>query len=431
MGLALDGLYSVAAVVGAPAWAYRLLRTGKWRTDWPGRFGRCPNIDSTGHKRLLIHAVSVGEVNAIRLLAERLAQSDPTLEIVFSATTDTGMARAKQLFEPRHQVVRYPLDLTRCVRRFLDAVRPDAVALVENEVWPNFTEQCARRGIALCVVNGRLTTRSFKRYNLIRPIALPMYGRLNTAAVQTQTYACHFTKLGVPTDRIHVYDTMKWDTAKIADHVDGAEELARAMGLDRSRQIIVAGSTGPGEEKLLINTCPPSAQLVLVPRKPERFEQVAQLATGMIRRTQHQDGSKRAVDGQRLFMIDTIGELRKAYALADAVIVGRSFLGMYGSDMMEPIALGKATIIGPHHSDFVEIVDALQSGGGIVVTDDPGPVVADLLHDRQRAARLAQCGRDVISARQGATDRHVQLLRSVIKPNTRHANSDPTTAKLV
>ncbi len=431
MGLALDGLYSIAAVVGAPAWAYRLLRTGKWRTDWPGRFGRCPKIDSTGHNRLLIHAVSVGEVNAIRLLAEKLVQSDPTLEIVFSATTDTGLARAKQLFEPRHQVVRYPLDLTRCVRRFLDAVRPDAVALVENEVWPNFTEQCARRGIALCVVNGRLTTRSFKRYNLIRPIALPMYGRLNAAAVQTQTYACHFTKLGVPIDRIHVYDTMKWDTAKIADHVDGAEELARAMGLDRSRQIIVAGSTGPGEEKLLINTCPPSAQLVLVPRKPERFEQVAQLATGMIRRTQHQDGSKRAIDGQRLFMIDTIGELRKAYALADAVIVGRSFLGMYGSDMMEPIALGKATIIGPHHSDFVEIVDALQSGGGIVATDDPGPVVADLLHDSQRAARLAQCGRDVISARQGATDRHVQLLRSVIKLNTRHANSDPTTAKLV
>ena len=429
MGLALDGLYGIAAVMGSPVWVYRLLRTGKWHTDWPGRLGRCPPIDSTSHKRLLIHAVSVGEVNAVRLLVEKLAQADPTLQIVISTTTDTGLARAKELFEPRHQVVRYPLDLTRCVRRFLDAVSPDAVALVENEVWPNFTEQCARRGIALCVINGRLTTRSMNRYNLIRPIARRMYRRLTAAAVQTQGYARHFAQLGTAADRVHVYDTMKWDTAKIADHVDGADELAGALGLDRSRRIIVAGSTGPGEEKLLIDTCPPSAQLVLVPRKPERFEQVAQLAPGIVRRTQHKDGTQRPIDGQRLFMLDTIGELRKAYALADVVLVGRSFLGLYGSDMMEPIALGKATIIGPHHSDFAEIVDALQSGEGMVVTDDPGPVVADLLHDRHRAAQLAQRGRDVIRARQGATDRHVQLLLSVIKQDRRGVNVAPTTAK--
>jgi 3-deoxy-D-manno-octulosonic-acid transferase len=174
--------------------------------------------------------------------------------------------------------------------------------------------------------------------------------------------------------------------------------------------LIVAGSTAPGEDKLLIDTCPPEAQLLLVPRKPEWFAGVAALSPGIVRRTEHPDGQSRPLDGQRLFLLDTIGELRKAYALADVVIVGRSFLGLYGSDMMEPIALGKPTIIGPHHADFADIMGALIAGEGIIVSAEPGKVAAELLADPTRARALAERGRRVILSRQGATERHAELL---------------------
>ena len=415
MSVMYDIAYAVGVVASSPVWVCRLAATGKWRTDWAARFGRVEPLGRGAAKTLLIHAVSVGEVNAIRLLVQRLAERAPNLRLVISTTTDTGQARAKSLFEPRHRVVRFPLDFTFSVRRFLDAVRPDAAALVENEVWPNFMAECERRSIPVCLVNGRLSERSFKRYRMIAPIARRMYGKLTVAAVQTQAYADRLAQFGLPANRIHILDTMKWDTANIADRVDGADELGRAMGIDRSRPLIVAGSTGPGEEKLLIDMCPPNAQLLLVPRKPERFDEVAALALGIVRRTQHPDGSVRPLDRQRLFLLDTMGELRKAYSLADVAIVGRSFLGLFGSDMIEPIALGKPTLIGPHYGDFADTVEALLAGEGIIVTSEPGRVAAELLANRADAEALAQRGRAVIRERQGSTDRHVQLLLDLLE----------------
>jgi 3-deoxy-D-manno-octulosonic-acid transferase len=214
------------------------------------------------------------------------------------------------------------------------------------------------------------------------------------------------------------------------------------LGLDLRRPIIVAGSTGPGEEQLLIDTCPPEAQLVIAPRKPERFEEVARLAPGMVRRTQRPDqdagvqrpdsGAPRHMpnakcqvpnanrEGQapaepQLFLLDTLGELRKAYALADVVIVGRSFLGLYGSDLMEPAALGKPVIIGPHHDDFADTVQAMTQADAVIITGEPGKAAAQLLADRKRAAQLGDNARKCIEARQGSTARHAAMLRKLLE----------------
>jgi 3-deoxy-D-manno-octulosonic-acid transferase len=440
MGLGLDILYITAAAVSSPVWGFRLWRTGKWRTDWRARFGHLPTLPATDRKTILIHAVSVGEVNAVRTLVTMLeelssrgrgegdgfAGGRPRIDarptrVVVSVTTDTGLARARQLFEPAHAVVRFPFDLTGAVDRFLDAVRPDLVALVELEVWPNFLSRCARRGIPVCVINGRLSDRSFRRYRRFRPLLRKTFGRLSAAAVQTPEYAERFGALGVPAQRVRVLDTMKWDTAQVtpegenpADAIAGARALAAAMGIDPARPLIVGGSTAPGEDKLLIDTCPPEAQLLLVPRKPEWFEDVAALAPSIIRRTQHPEGTTRAVDGARLFLLDTMGELRKAYALADVCLVGRSFLGLYGSDPIESAALGKPTVIGPFHGDFADTVRALQDGGGILVTDQPGKAAAQLLADKSKASSLAAGGRRVILSRQGATRRHAELLLGML-----------------
>ncbi len=397
-----------------------MIRTGKWRTDWSGRLG-CINQKktSTGRKRVLIHAVSVGEVNAVRELVSMLSEPDSGVEVIVSTTTDTGYARACSLFE---QVVRYPLDFSRAVNRFLDRVKPDLVALVELEVWPNFVCECHRRNIPVCVINGRLSEKSHRRYRTVRPFIRPAFTRLAATAVQTAAYARRFESLGVPAEHIHILDTMKWDTACIADHVDGADELAMEMGIDHNRPILVAGSTGPGEEQMLIDQRPKGVQLILVPRKPERFDEVAKLSPGIIRRSQHPAGQQRPVDHTMLFLLDTMGELRKAYALADVVIVGRSFNGQGGSDPIEPAALGKPVVIGPDHFNFADVVDAFHAENGMIVTRQPGEAAARLLADPDEADTLARRGRSIIMKRQGATRRHDELIRQLINKHTKQGS---------
>lgn len=411
----VDLVYLLAALLTSPVWLTRMIRSGKIRTDWPGRFGRAPDPGSAGRPRLLLHAVSVGEINAVRLLVEDLAARGHAPQIIIATTTDTGFARAVSLFGDRHLVVRYPFDFSFAVNRFLDRVRPDVVGLVELEVWPNFTAACARRGIRICVINGRLTARSAARYRRIVPLVRSSFQRLAFTAVQSEQYAQRFCEMGVAPDRIQITGTMKWDTAQIAEDVEGADELARAMGIERTRPLVVAGSTAPDEHALLREAVPDGVQLLCAPRKPEWFDQAATDLPGCARRSRGDCGSS---SGR--FLLDTIGELRMGYALADVVVVGRSFGQLHGSDMMEPVALGKPTIVGPAVSDFQATVDALLAGGGLLQTDRDGLAadLAALLDEPQRGAQLAANGRAVIRAHQGATARHAELLLELLDPRS-------------
>jgi 3-deoxy-D-manno-octulosonic-acid transferase len=202
---------------------------------------------------------------------------------------------------------------------------------------------------------------------------------------------------------------MKWDTVRLVDQVNGAAELATAMGIDGTRPLVVAGSTGPGEEERLIRERPQEVQLMLVPRKPERFGEVANLDPGMIRRSLRPDGGEGS--GGDLFLLDTMGELTKAFSLSDVAIVGRSFVPLGGSDPIEAVALKKPTIIGPRHENFRDVVAALDQAGGIRVTDQPMAVVRELLANPEEGRAMGERGREVIRNRQGATERHLQLLQ--------------------
>jgi 3-deoxy-D-manno-octulosonic-acid transferase len=420
----LDLLYLLAAAVTAPIWLTRMIRTGKIRTDWLGRFGRATVLSRSGDApRVLLHAVSVGEVNAIRLLVEQLVRDCSGIQIVIATTTDTGHRRAADLFADRHTVVRYPLDFSFAVERFLNVVRPDAVALVELEVWPNFCAACRRRGIPVCIVNGRLTQRSFKRYRWIKPLLRRCFAQLRFAAVQNADYAERFRAMGVHGERLHITGTMKWDTAQIADEVPGASQLAADMGIDRDRPLIVAGSTAPGEHELLVQAVPNGVQLLCAPRKPEWFDQAAAALAGCVRRSAGQPSPRHSSQGREraLFLLDTIGELRQAYALADIVVIGRSFGTLHGSDMMEPVALGKPTVVGPAVADFQDTTDALLTGEGIIQTDpaELAAVLQRLLDDPALRKHLAENGRAVIRAQQGATARNAQLLQTLLPAPSR------------
>ncbi|NIN72244.1 MAG: hypothetical protein GTO46_10075 [Gemmatimonadetes bacterium] len=416
MARGYDLLYAGAALLGSPVLGFNLLRTGKWRTDWQGRFGKRPALPRDPRPTVLIHGVSVGEISATRELVRRLTREDaPPMRLAISATTNTGIERARRLYGSDHTVVRFPFDFSLMVRRFLDAINPDLIVLVELEVWPNLAQECQRREIPLCVINGRLSDSSYRNYRFVAPLVRPIFRTLAAAAVQTEVYAERFTDLGVPAERVTVTDNMKWDTARIADGVPGADELALAMGIDRSKPLVVAGSTGPGEEELLVATRPPGVQLLIVPRKPERFESVARQVDGIVLRTEHPDGAKRAVNGTELFLLDTMGELAKAYSLADVAVVGRSLKPRGGSDPIEPIALGKPTIIGPHHKNFADVVAAFREAGGIAVSDTPMAAATELLSAPGRAREMAERGREVIRARQGATERHAELVYRLLR----------------
>ncbi|MDX2115051.1 MAG: glycosyltransferase N-terminal domain-containing protein [Planctomycetota bacterium] len=411
LSLALDAAYAIAAAATAPWWMR------KARGGWAERFGRLDALPAPSGPRLLIHAVSVGEVNLTAPLVRLLA---PHADIVLSVTTDTGIARARALFGPTGpeaglaRVVRYPLDASWSVRRFLDAVRPSAVALVELELWPNFTGACHRRGIPVAIINGRLSARSFKRYRLIRPVLARAFGRLAFAAVQDADYAARFTHMGVAPERCHVAGTMKWDSASLETEIPGADELARELGIDRAAPLIVAGSTAPDEHELLERATPPGVQLLCAPRKPEWFDGAAAALPSCVRRTR---GG--APDPRRpRFLLDTIGELRKAYALADVVVVGRSFGSLYGSDPMEPAALGKPVVIGPSVSDFRATVDAMLARGAIVQTDRAGlaGVLGGLIGDPGERRALGERARECVRSHQGAARRHADLLMNLLRP---------------
>jgi len=340
--------------------------------------------------------------------------------LVISATTNTGIDRALALYGDRHPVVRFPFDFSWMVWRFLDTVQPQTIALMELEVWPNLVQEARLRGIPLVVINGRLSDSSFGSYRWARRWLKPMFQGLTAVAAQTEEYAQRFRELGTPSEGVTVTDTMKWDTVALVDEVEGARELAEAMGIDSDRPLVVAGSTGPGEEELLIGERPPGVQLLLVPRKPERFDEVARLAPGIVRRSLRLDGGfPRGVSGTRsappdLFLLDTMGELTKAYSLADVAIVGRSFVPLGGSDPIEPVALGKPTLVGPRHENFRDVVAALEEGGGLRVVDRPMEVAQELLADPDEGRAMAVRGREVIRRRQGATDQNAEILFRVL-----------------
>jgi len=428
----LDAALLLLAIVTAPVWIARMALRGKIRTDWGGRLGFAAELapPSPQRPRVLLFGVSVGEINAMRQLVDDLeADTQP----VIAATTDTGFARARALFGDRFTVVRWPLDFSFAVDRFLGRVRPTLVVLMELEVWPGMTRSCTERGIPIGVINGRLSSRSFVRYRRIARLIRPAFSRLSFAAVQTPEYARRFQAMGVPDSRLSVTGTMKWDTARITDVVEGADQLAGDLGIDRSRPLVVAGSTAGEEHALLRSAVPDGVQLLCAPRRPEAFDDAARTLAPCVRRTQRVRSAAEpgnhalSAAGADRFLLDTIGELRQAYALADLVVVGRTFGNLHGSDMMEPVALGKAVIIGPAVGDFQEAADTLLAAGGLMQTtaDELPLAVRTLLADRDAARAMAERGRAVIRSNQGASRAHAALIRAQLAELLSEKNSAP------
>lgn len=405
-----DLCYALGAILLLPVWLPRMVLKGKFRTDWPARLGRGAELPRTGRPRVVIHAVSVGEVNAIRGLVERLAADRMQPEIVVSVTTDTGIARAQALFGARHAVVRTPFDFSPAVRRWFDRTRPDLLVLVELELWPNMTRIARARSVPVAVVNGRLSDRSIGRYRRVRRLVRGMFARAELVLAQNKDYAARFAELGAR--EVLVSGNMKWDSVAIRETVPGVERLAEEMGIPVGARVVVAGSTEPGEEQLLRDALPPDVRLVIAPRKPEWWDGVAANLPGCVRRSRGERGGA----GTRYYLLDTIGELSTAYALADVVVMGRSFGRLYGSDPIEPASLGRPVVIGPRVADFREVVEAFVEGGGIrqIQASELGATLAELCANADARAAVARNARAVIRSQQGGTARTAEVLLAML-----------------
>ncbi len=428
----LDIIYAILLVVLSPLVLYRMVREGRYRSGWGERFGSVPEREG-GQRCVWIHAVSMGEINAIGSIVSGLKERLGDCEIVISTTTDTGMKRARKLYGANHKVFFYPLDFSFAVRRALGRIRPDVCVLMELEVWPNFMAVVGRRGVSVVVANGRISSgKGFPRYKRIAPLVRRVFRHLSLVLAQDEAYAERFAYLGVPYERIKVVGSLKYDTAEVVDRVSGTEELAVSLGFDGGGRTLVAGSTGPGEEEIILRVFHElrgdkelrRLRLVVVPRKPERFDEVARLIEGagdkLVRYSLIKEEGREvtAADADAVILGDTMGDLRKFYSLADVVFVGRSLVPMGGSDMMEAAALGKPVIVGPYTENFTETVGKLMAARGIEMVADGRQlvgVVSKLLKDKEFAGAMGRQAREVIIENQGATEKTVEEIAGVLE----------------
>ncbi len=450
-----DLLYVFAGLLYLPVAVYNAVVLRKNRRGWRERFGGVPRFEP-GRQRVWIHAVSLGEINATPRLVSELRTAVPDLDIVFSTTTDTGFERGVKLYGAE-RVFRFPLDFSPVIRRALDRIRPAMIVLVELEVWYNLVTQADRRGIPVVVVNGRLTQRSASRLGRFGAVVKPMFARLAWVGAQDQAIADRFMQLGVSAPRIDVTSSMKWDTAEVADRVGGADELAVECGLGDGLPLWVCGSTGPGEESILLDAYRRLTErgvglrLVLVPRKPERFDEVYRLICDRghrcVRRSEVASAPRAGRNGahdrpaavdheptdRAVILGDTMGELRRFYSLADVVLVGRSLVPMGGSDPIEVAALGKPVLVGPYMDNFREPIDALVGQDAVVRVrpepDDVAEATARLLADRDAAGAMGVRARTVVLQRQGATRRTADRLLAILRDVDKDASSRAARGK--
>ncbi len=319
--------------------------------------------------------------------------------------------------------------------------------LIELEVWPNLVRIARQSGIPVIVVNGRLSERSLRRYSLIKGVTRKIFGNLTLTLAQSEEYAERFRQLGMPAEKVIVTGSVKYDTTQVADKVDGADVLATQLGLKNDR-LWVAGATGNDEEQIILDVYRrlieqkqfADLRLAIVPRKPERFDEVANLIKqagfGLIRyseikkkATEHllatestEDTEKKIINHKssiiNVILGDTMGDLRKFYSLATVIFVGRSLVPMGGSDMMEAAALGKCTIFGPHAFNFKQAVDDLLKANGAILVKDADELfdaMTKCLTNADYASQIAQNGRQIIRKNQGATKRTVEQIVKITK----------------
>ncbi len=417
-------LMIAALVLGSPYWLYRMAVSGRYRAGLGERLGRVPErLRALAKTRpvVWVHAVSVGEVlAAVRLIAE-LEASLPRFAVVLSTTTKTAQElAAKRLGEER--VFYFPLDLAFAVRRYLNALTPQMLILMESELWPRVLTECAARGIPVAVVNARISDRSLPRYLWLRRLWRPLLTKVTLFLVQDEENARRLLEVGAPERSVHVTGNLKYDVAA-APRTELVDALAR--GLAAGTKLVVAGSTLEDEEAVLLASwrdvvaAVPQARLMIAPRHPQRFqavaEQVAAAGFAVVRLSELREPRPFALGS--VLLLDTIGDLAAVYSLAAVAFLGGSLVHAGGHNPLEPVRFGVPVVMGESYENFRGIVQAMHAENAVRIVSSGmlATVFVELLVNPAEAMALGERGRAVFAAQAGATTRTVHALLALVK----------------
>ena len=369
-----------------------------------------------------VHAVSVGESIAAAPMISTLQARHPELPITVTCMTPTGSERIQALFGNSVQHCYLPYDLPWAAARFLNRVKPRLAVVMETELWPNHIHQCAKRGIPVALANARLSERSARGYARFGKLTAPMLAKLSLIAVQTQAEAQRFLALGARPECVDVTGSIKYDLKIDAELPQRAAELRRQWQTEQ-RPVWIAASTHAGEDEIILAAhrqllkTRTDALLILVPRHPERFEAVHELCLNQGLTTRRRSTGQDVQAGDQVLLGDTMGELLFLYALADIAFVGGSLVANGGHNLLEPAALGKPVLSGPHLFNFLEIATQLREAGALSEVENAEQLtgrLATLLDAPTEMARMSQAGLAVLKANQGALQRLLTGLQRLL-----------------
>ncbi len=415
----LLAVYFAAPVISAVFLWRGLTDRGYWR-NFGERFGFGAPVAPHG---VWIHAVSVGEVQACAPLVGVLRQRYPDLPLTVTAVTPTGAARARALFGGAAQVRYVPFDLPGAVRRFFARVQPRLAVIVETELWPNLYRECGRRRVPLVLASARLSARSVGRYRRLGALFRDTLSQAAVVAAQGAGDAERFRALGADPASTHVTGNLKFDFELPPQTVERGARLRAQYA--PARALWVAGSThGGGEEQALleaqrrVRALHPEALLVLAPRHPQRFAEVAallhQAGVSFVRRSQ---GAAAAAHTCEVLLLDSLGELLDFYAAADVAFVGGSLVPIGGHNLLEPAALGVPILTGPYNSNSEEIARLLIASGAAEVVRDAatlGARVGALLANPEARVRIGAQGRASVDSNRGALGKLLGLIEPLL-----------------
>ncbi len=381
---------------------------------------------------IVVHAASVGEVIALKSFIEKLLLTYPNLPITITTFTPTGSAQVSKLFGDRVQHGYLPLDLFPCTALFLQRLKPKMMIFMETELWPSLISQCSNKNIKLLLINGRLSNKSLSSYQKITSLIEPCINRFDKILTQSQENLNHFLQLGAQTERCLNSGNLKFDISVNAQVLEKKAELAKLLFAGEkhpNRTILLAASTHEGDETIVLAAFRelliqyPQLLLVLVPRHPERFEQVAKLCLeqnfSLARRS-----NNTMVSNEQIWLLDSLGELMAAFALSDIVTMGGSFSEVGGHNPLEPALFNKPVIVGHNMSNFNEIIQQLRQENAIVELSANSPEnsspaqlsdeVNKLLQQPEQQKILGNNAQKVVLANQGASDKTLAQVQQLL-----------------
>jgi 3-deoxy-D-manno-octulosonic-acid transferase len=397
----------------------RGFRSRAYLKRWSERFGFFDAPKQTGG--IVVHAVSVGEVNAASALVKSLAKRYPDLPVCLTTFTPTGSDRALDLFRQAVFHVYAPFDIPGAVKRFYNRVQPSLLIIMETEIWPNLYFEANSRKIPIMIANARISERSFKGYRRLRRMTAAALHQVSHVAAQSPADARRLAELGVDDQKIEITGNLKFDVSLPQSLMEQGEVIRLAWGMQR--QVLLAGSTHEGDEGPILTAFVrllhrfPAALLVLVPRHPERFSRVAHQARAAgLRISLRSQGISCPADSQ-CFIVDTMGELQRLYAACDVAFVGGSLDRIGGHNVLEPAVFSKPILVGPHTFNFEEITQQLvATDAALRVTDavELEQAAAQLFSQPELRAQMGEAGLRLVKSGQGALARTLERVDQLL-----------------